>query len=88
MYYKNIENAYIVSISKGAGDTGITEAEYRQILSLIRSAPAAPDGYIYLLRADTLEWKLAENPPEPEPPEDEDIDEAEAYNIIFGGGEA
>ncbi len=87
MYYKNTEDAYIVSISKGAGEIEISAAEYKDILAIIRSAPAAPDGYIYLLRADTLDWELAENPPEPEPPADEDIDEAEAYNIIFGGAE-
>lgn len=86
MMYKNTENGFIISISKGAGEIAITEEEYNSLLSIIRSAPSAPDGYTYMLRADTLEWELVENPPEPEP-QDEDIDNAEAFDIIFGGAE-
>lgn len=87
MFYKNLDGKYLAYLSTGSGQTEITEAEYRQILSLIRSAPAAPGGYVYMLRADTLEWEPVESPTEPEAPVDEDIDEAEAYNIIFGGAE-
>ena len=86
MYYKNTENAYIVSISKGAGEIEISEAEYKAILSVIRSAPAAPDGYVYLLRTDTLEWELAELPPDPEPV-DEELDDSEALSILLGGAQ-
>lgn len=65
-YYKVIENGYIIGIGTNGPDTsdGITEAEYNEILTAIRSAPAAPDGYAYLLRADTLEWELVEEPVE------------------------
>lgn len=86
MLFKNIKDGYIVSLSTGFGQTEITEEEYNAILSVIRSAPTSPDGYIYLLRADTLEWELVELPPEPEP-EDPELDNAEAFGIIFGEGE-
>lgn len=82
MFYKNLDGKYLAYLSTGSGQTEITEAEYRQILSLIRSAPAAPDGYTYMLRADTLEWELVENPPEPEPPVDDEVDDAEALSIL------
>ena len=82
-YYKNIVDGYIAALSTGFGQIEITEEEYNSILSIVRSAPTAPDGYTYLLRTD-LEWELVENPPVPEP-QDEDIDNAEAFGIIFGG---
>lgn len=69
-FFKNIDGEYIVSISTGCGQTEINEQEYNTILDIIRNAPAAPDGYQYILRADTLMWELVELPPEPEPSED------------------
>ena len=87
MYFINLDGAYIASLSEGLGQTQITEEEYTNILSIIRSAPSAPDGYTYMLRADTLEWELVENPPEPEPPVDDDVDDAEALSILLGGAE-
>ena len=86
IYYKNTENAYLESLSTGYGQIEITEEEYNSILSVIHSAPTAPDGYAYLLRADTLDWELAEVPSEPET-EEEEIDDAEAFGILFGGAE-
>ena len=86
MYYKNTEDAYIVSISKGAGEIEISAAEYKDILAIIRSAPSAPDGFVYLLREDTLDWELAELPPEPEPT-DEEPDDSEALAILLGGAQ-
>lgn len=86
-FYKNICGGYIESLSKGFGQRQITEEEYNNILSIIRSAPSAPDGYTYMLRADTLEWELVENPPEPEPPVDDEVDDAEALSILLGGAE-
>ena len=41
----------------------ITEAEYNEILSMLRKPPTAPDGYGYRLTAD-LVWELYELPPE------------------------
>ena len=86
-YFKTIVDGYIFSISIWNGQTEISETEYNSIMSIIQTAPTAADVYYYRLRADTLEWELVELPPEPEPSADEDIDDAEAYNIIFGGAE-
>ena len=86
-FYKNIRDSYIESLSKGFGQRQITEEEYTNILSIIRSTPPAPDGYTYMLRADNLEWELVENPSEPEPPVDDDVDDAEALSILLGGAE-
>lgn len=86
-FYKNICGGYIESLSNGFGQKQITEEEYNNLLSIIRSAPSAPDGYTYMLRADTLEWELVENQPEPEPPADDDVDDAEALSILLGGAE-
>lgn len=61
----------------------ITEEEYNTILEFARSAPKTADGYIYKLRADNLEWELVELPPSPDLPDE--VDDAEAYKIIFGG---
>lgn len=59
----------------------ITEAEYNNILEIIRNKPTAPDGYGYRL-TDALEWELYEIPVEDDDPE---ISEAEALDIILGG---
>lgn len=45
--------------------------------------PSAPNGFIYKLRADTLEWTLVELPPVPE---DYEISPEEAIEILMGGG--
>ena len=68
-YYKEIENGYIIGIGTHGNDTvtAITEEEHNALLAVIRNAPSAPDGYAYLLNADTLTWELTELPPEPEP---------------------
>ena len=57
-YYKNIENGYIVSISTAHGQSEITADEYENILSAIKSAPQAENGYEYRLRED-LTWEKA-----------------------------
>lgn len=59
----------------------ITEAEYNNILEIIRNKPTAPDGYGYKL-TDSLEWELHELPADDDDPE---ISEAEALEIILGG---
>ena len=83
-FFKNIDGEYISSISTGCGQTEISEQEYNTILDIIRSAPTAPGGFVYKLRADTLEWELVELSTEPEP-EYTDEDKAEAYDIIVSG---
>jgi hypothetical protein len=57
-YFKNVENGYIVSISTEHGQIEITADEYDNILSVIKSAPQAENGYEYKLR-DDLTWEKA-----------------------------
>lgn len=71
-YYKNIIDGYIVSITTGAGQVEITEAEYDNLLSVIRKAPKPPAGYVYMLRDADLTWELVELPPVPDEPTIED----------------
>ncbi len=85
-FYKNSNGRYLDYLSKGYGQEEISEAEYNEILSIIRTAPTPPDGYVYSLRADTLEWELVEAPPDPIDP-NEDLDDSAAFGIIFGGTE-
>ena len=65
-FYKVIENGYLIGIGTNGPDTveTVTEAEYGELLTVILNAPTAPEGHQYLLRADTLEWELAELPDE------------------------
>lgn len=59
----------------------ITEAQYNDILIMLRNPPAAPEGYGYRLTED-LRWELVELPPVDEDPE---ISAEEALEIIMGG---
>lgn len=86
MYFKVTENGYILTIGTRIAGEEITEAEYNAILSRINSAPIASSGYTYKLRADTLEWELAELPPMPDP-EPTIEDKAEAFDILMGVSE-
>lgn len=81
-YFKNIDGAYITSISTGSGDVEITQGEYENILSIIRDRPTLEAGYAYKLRTD-LTWELVEVPVVED--EDKEISDAEALNIILGG---
>lgn len=78
-YAKVVCNGYILGV--GIANIGnITEEEYNEITDIFRSAPVAPTGYTYKLRADTLEWELVELPPQPV-----EITDSEALEIILGG---
>lgn len=59
----------------------ITETEYNEILSMLRSRPEAPEGYAYRLTKD-LAWEQYELPPEENDPE---LSEAEMLEILLGG---
>ena len=83
-HFKNIYNGFVESLSTENGQTEITEAEYNEILAIAQTAPTAPEGYEYKLRASDLEWELVELPPEPQ---DEDITADEALDIILGVSE-
>lgn len=77
-YYVEFADDRIVAVGTGAGGEEITKEEYEHILSVIRSAPTAEQGYAYHLKKD-LTWELVELPPAPEyDPEATEADYLEA----------
>lgn len=78
-YFKNIEDDYIVSISTGTGAEEITQEEYDNIMSVIRSRPTPEVGYDYKLRAD-LTWELIEVEVIPE--DEVEISDDEFMNMV------
>lgn len=83
-YIIQINNGYILSIGTGNSGEEITEAEYNQILDIIRNKPAATETTDYRLRTD-LTWE--EYAVEPQPYEPIAEDKAEAYDILTGVSE-
>lgn len=76
--FKAVYEDYIIGIGINQSPIDdISIEEYEMLKAKFRSRPDAPDGYRYMLRADTLEWDLVEIPPEPEdnPIEPEDAEE-------------
>lgn len=61
-YWKAISGGYLQSIGTG-GNTGeeISEGQYSEIISMLRSCPEAPEGFAYRL-TEKLEWELYEQP--------------------------
>ena len=76
-YYKIINNGYLVAIGNGSGGEEIPEAEYNNLLSVIRNKPSAPEGYDYRLKAD-LSWELYELPFVPEDDEEATAEDYES----------
>lgn len=81
-YYKIVSEDYVTAIGTGPGGTELTEAQYNEILAIIRSHPQE-EGKGYRLRED-LTWEEYDLPEETEP-EDEEISDEEALNILLGG---
>ena len=77
MFYKYINDKYIIGVGTGSGGEEITEQEYNAILDKINNRPEAPDGYSYRLTI-TMEWELAEIP-KIEPTAEEIIESEEDY---------
>lgn len=72
MFYKYINDKYIIGVGIGSGGEEITEQEYNAILDTINNCPEAPEGYSYRLTA-AMEWELCEVP-KIEPTADEIIE--------------
>ena len=69
MKYKQIEDNILVAIGEtkaiGENQIEISEDEYNNILSVIRSKPDDTDTIVYKLHADTLEYVGYDRPEEP-----------------------
>ena len=80
-YYKYINNGYIEGIGEATGNGNITEAEYNEILTIIRNQPTPQAGYGLRLKTD-LTWEEYELPPEPEPEPTEEEDMQMALEVL------
>lgn len=81
-YYKQISDNYILAIGTGYGGKEISEQEYNEIMSVIRSCPNE-DGKGYRLRTD-LTWEEYALPPVVLSDDDE-LSTDEAMDILLGG---
>ena len=80
--YKIVKDGYVLNVGDGLSGEEITDEEYEEILSVIQSVPTPPTGFCYRLKTD-LTWEAyAIDPSDPDP----DIDGAEAFDFLFGGG--
>ena len=61
MFYKYINDKYIIGVGIGTDGEEITEQEYNAILGKINNRPEAPEGYSYRLTT-AMEWELCEVP--------------------------
>ena len=61
MFYKYIDDEFIIGVGTGSGGEEITEQEYSTILDKINNRPEAPEGYSYRLTT-AMEWELCETP--------------------------
>ena len=59
MFQKIVKDGYINSVVDGVSIGNITEAEYEEILEVIRNRPEAQSGYDYRLKED-LTWEKCE----------------------------
>lgn len=60
MFSKIVIDGYIAAVTTGLGTAEITEEEYNHIIDIIHSKPQDPNGYVYMLKDNTLEWELIE----------------------------
>lgn len=75
MFYKYINDKFIIGVGTGSGGEEITEQEYNAMLDTINNRPEAPEGYSYRLTT-AMEWELCETP-KIEPITEEEIVESE-----------
>lgn len=77
-FYKQLSAGYILALGTGLGGEEITESEYNEILSAIRTKPPRTDTTDYRLLED-LTWEEYELP---KPEEDENIDPTEIAEAL------
>lgn len=77
MFYKYINDKFIIGVGTGTGGEEIAEKEYNSILEKINNRPEAPEGYSYRLTT-AMKWVLCEVP-KIEPTAEEIIESEEDY---------
>lgn len=75
MFYKYINDNFIIGVGTGSGGEEIAEKEYNSILEKINNRPEAPEGFSYRLTT-AMGWELCEIP-KTEPTTEEEIIESE-----------
>lgn len=81
-FSKIVDGEYISAVMKSNGGTGnITEEEYNAIRAAISQVPERREGYRLRLHDNSLEWEYIAIPA----PEEDEISDAEALEIITGG---
>lgn len=78
MFYKYINDKYIIGVGTGSGGEEITEQEYNSILDKINNRLEASEGYSYRLTT-AMKWELCETPKIEPTTEDENIESEEDY---------
>ena len=76
MFYKYINDKFIIGVGTGSGSEEISEQEYNSILDKINNRPEAPEGYSYRLTT-AMEWELCEVPKTKPATDEEEIIESE-----------
>lgn len=80
--FEEHDNTYILSYGiGGSGGEEITEERYNAILAAVEAMPEDTETISYRLKVDLTYEPIAIEPVDP------DIDDAEAFDIIFGGAE-
>lgn len=81
-YFEENDGTYILAYGIGNyNGTEVTEERYNAILSAVESMPQDTERTSYRLKTDLTYEPVAVEPV------DDDIDDAEALNIILGGAE-
>ena len=84
MYYKIVQDGYVILFGRGSHAEQISKAEYDELSAAFQSRPTPPAGCGYRLKTD-LTWELYELPAAPEDA-DPELTAEEALDIIVGGG--
>ena len=76
-----IDNGYIVATATTPFGT---DTNANEIENMLCHQPTAPEGLVYMLRADSHEWELVELPPMPIPDEEATTEDYEAALAELG----
>ena len=80
MFYEIDDGLYVAEIGMGEppeGGYAITEERYTALIESFRYCPICEPGYKARLKTD-ITWEIGRD-------EEQEIDDAEAFDIIFGG---